>query len=112
MEAVGVLLRQDGVEDDLAVDLLGERELDQDSVDPRIAIDLVDQRQQVVLAGRGRQPVVRHIDPHRLAGFLFILDVQVRGRIVADQDRRQARFDAAPRQKRRGVLGDLVPDRL
>ena len=112
MKAVGVLLRQDGVKNDLAVDLLGERELHQNPVDPRIAIDLVDQRQQVVLAGRSRQLVVRDIDPNRFAGFLLILDVQVRGRIVANQDRRQARFDAGPRQKRRGVLGDLVPDRL
>src|SRR5437879_2842653 len=67
---------------------------------------------QIVLAGRGRQLVVRDMDPNRFAGFLLVLDVQVRGRIVADQDRRQARFDAGPRQKGRGVLGDLVPDRL
>ena len=55
VKAVRVLLRQDRVQNELAVDLLRQRQLHEDAVDLRVAVDLVDQGQELGLARRGRQ---------------------------------------------------------
>ena len=50
MESVDVLVRIDGVNDLVFVDMLGERKLDKDTVDGRIPVVLVDQREKRLFA--------------------------------------------------------------
>ena len=50
VESVDVLVRIDGVNDLVFVDMLGERKLDKDTVDGRIPVVLVDQREKRLFA--------------------------------------------------------------
>ena len=51
----------------------------------------VDERQHLLLGRRRGQPVVARLDPGALGGLVLLADVDVRGRVVADEHRREAR---------------------
>ena len=86
MEAVDVLVRVDGIDDGLLVDLVGQWQLHQDAVHGRVVVQFLDLGQQRLLAGAGVHLVL--IGVH--AGFdgLFALgaDVDLTGRIFAHEN--------------------------
>jgi hypothetical protein len=101
VEAVDVLHRGHRVDDALLVDAVGERELDEQAVDRVVGVQLLDEREQLGLGRRLRQPHVAGLDAHLLRRPVLAADVDVRGRVVADEDGREA--DVAE-------LGDLGRD--
>ena len=112
MEAVGVLQRGHGVQDDLAVDLLGERELDQDPMDFGVRVHLLDQCQQLGLVGAGGQFVLININTRRVAGLLLVFHVEFRRRIVPDQNRCQPGPNPHSRVELDHVFGNALPNAL
>ena len=74
------------------------------------AFELRHQVQQLVLGDVGAEPVVDRADPGLLAGLDLVADVDVRGRVVADQNGRQARRRVALGGERLDVLADLRAD--
>jgi hypothetical protein len=95
MEAVDVLLGTHALDDGRRIDPGRERQLDENAVHVGARVQLVDQGQQLG-CGRARRKAVaerRHAD--RLASLLLAADVDRRGGIVADQDRRQPGCDVA-----------------
>ncbi len=96
MECVDVLQRKDRVETRVVSIRLGQRQLHEDSVHAGIAVELIDQGQELVGRRLGREPVQAAGQPVLLAGLLLVADVDLAGRIFADQDRRQAWLHACP----------------
>ena len=116
MEAVDILVGVDGLDDLEAVDVLGERHLDQDAVNGRIAIKFADEGEERCFAGFRRELVFDrlHADFDGLEG--LVLDVDFAGWVFADEN------DGKPRNKavialqlgnlRADVGADLRCDRL
>src|SRR5215210_2934044 len=87
VEAVDVLHRVDRLDHALLGDLVGERQLHEDPVDRGVGVQLADQRQQLLLARLGRQSQVARLDPDLERRAVLHPDVDVRGGVVADEDR-------------------------
>ena len=88
-EAVDVLRRVDRGDHLVLVDLLGQRQLDEDPVDLVVGVQLGDQREQLVLRRLGVELVVDRAHPDLLGGAGACCDVDLRGRVVADQHGRE-----------------------
>ena len=91
VEAVDILVKVDALQHAVHVDLWWQRQLHQDAVDGRIGIERIDTAHQLILGGRHRQFDQLRTDTHELAGGHFVADVDLGGRIIADQDDGQAR---------------------
>ncbi len=109
-EAVDVLGRIDRRDHRIGIDMVRKRELDQDPVDPVVGSELGDQGQQLVLRSVARQPVVDRLHAGLFAGAVLVGDVDLGGRVVADDHRRQDRHPAARFDERRDLGGDPRPD--
>ena len=105
VHAVEVLYLCDGVEHRVLVDLARHRHQGQDAVHGRVGVEPGDQRQHVGLARAGRQGVVEVVEAHRGGVLLDLAAVELGAAVVADEDGRDARLDAA-----RGELLDLGDD--
>ena len=90
VEAVDVLRRRDGVRHPRLVHVRRQRELHEDPVDLVVVVQPVDEREHVVLARVGREAHVAGVDPGLGRRLVLRGDVDVRGRVVADEHRREA----------------------
>ena len=68
----------------------GEGKLHQDAVDRRVGVEAVDQREQLYLRGAFRQVVGPGEEADLFAVLALVRDIDLGGRIAADQDHRQA----------------------
>ena len=89
MEAVDVLDRVDGADHAPLVDLAGQRQLHEDAVDRVVGVQLRDELEQLRLARLLRQAQVACLDPDLERRLVLAPDVDVRGRIVADEHGRE-----------------------
>ena len=99
MEAVDVFDGLDGADHAQLADVLMERQLDEDAVDRVVGVQHSDPLEQFVLRRLVRQPDVGRANADLLRRFVLAPDVDVVGRIVTDEDRRQPE---------RAQLGDVV----
>ena len=111
MEAVDVLVRRDGVRHLRLVDVPRQRKLHEDPVDLVVRVQLVDEGEHVGLRGVGRQPDVAGVDPRLGRCLVLPRDVDVRGRVVADEHRREPDV-AELRDLARDVRADPLGERL
>ena len=90
MEAVDILVRVDGVDDGLFLDVIGQGQLHQDAVDRPVGIQFGDETEQVCLRRVDVQPVLEtfHAAGDRL--FRLVADIDLAGGILADQHDREA----------------------
>ena len=98
----------DGSRDGRLVHVLGERKLDEDAVDVVVGIELRDDLEHLALGRVRREAMVARVDPGLVRGVVLPGDVDVRRRIVAHEDRREAHGLAEGRH----LLGDLSADLL
>ena len=103
VEAVDVLHGRNRPDHVGLVDVVGQRELDEDPVDRVVGVELLDLLEELVLGGLRSEPDVACVDSHLGGRLVLETDVDVRGGIVADEDRRQP--DLA---KLAHLLGDLA----
>ena len=103
VKAVDVLQGIDPLDDGRLVDLLGQRQLHQDAVDRRIVVQSVDRGEQFGLGSRREAAERVPFIPAALQAASLVADVDLAGRIVADQHDGQARDDPSFGSQ----LGDL-----
>ena len=97
VDAVDVLRGVDRLDHAVLVDVVGQRQLDEDAVDVVVGVQLGDAREQLVLRRVGGQPEVARVDAGLRRGLLLQVDVDVRGGVVADEHRGEARRGRARR---------------
>jgi hypothetical protein len=85
--------------------VVGERQLHQDAVDAVVVVEPRHQLEQLALGHVCGQPAVDRLDAGLLGGLVLEPDVDVRGGVVADEDRRETE-----RPERAHVLGHLAAD--
>src|SRR5581483_11003040 len=90
VESVHVLQRVDGADHALLVDAARQRQLHEQRVDRLVGVQLRDLVEQVVLRDRVRQPQVGRTKTGRLGRLVLAADVDVRRRVVADENGRKA----------------------
>jgi hypothetical protein len=90
VEAVDVLRRIEPADCGLLVEVVRQRGLDEDAVDAVIRVQLRDEPLQLLLRGLCRQPVVDRPDADLLRRVVLAAHVDVRSRVVSDEDRREA----------------------
>src|SRR5208282_2470984 len=90
MEGIDVLKRQDRVQNAGRIDSLGQRQLHQDAMHGRVTVQAFDQRQEIVSRRLGGQAMQATGQSILLAGPLLVADVDLAGRIFANQDRGKA----------------------
>ena len=78
-----------------AVEVVGHRQLAEDPADLVVGVEALDERDDLGARDVGRQREVEALHADLGAGLLLALDVDRRRRVVADEDRRQARALAA-----------------
>src|SRR5471030_279184 len=91
METVNILVRANALQQLRGVEVFWQRQLQQDAVDVRIAIEAIDQIGQGVLAGFCRQVIGLRDKADFFTVFALVRDVNLGGRIAADQNHREAR---------------------
>ena len=90
MKTVDILHRVDRTHHPRLVDLIWQGRLDEDAVHAVVVVQPGNDLEDVVLGGVGRQPCVKGLDPGRRRRLVLEPDVDVGGRIVADQHRRES----------------------
>ncbi len=109
MQTVDVLRGIDRRLDRELADVSRHRQLDDDPVDLGIAVQPADRREQLALGHvRGQVHLLRS-HPDVGAGLVLRAEVDARGLVVTDEDRREPRLDAAV-DERHHAVGDLGPD--
>jgi hypothetical protein len=88
-EAVDVLRWVDQVDHRVRIDALRQRQLQQDAADRLVGVERREQLGKLGLRRVGRQLVVERLDPGFGACLPLATHVDVRRRVVADDDRRQ-----------------------
>ena len=91
MQAVDILRWVDRVHDGLIVKVIGKRELDEDPVDIVVPVELENESQEIRFGGFGREPVDPADNSGLCGGPLLVADVDLRGRVVADEHHVQTR---------------------
>ncbi len=94
MEPVHILGRVHGLEYTLGIDLGRQGQLNQNAVNLVAVIQRIHQRQQTLLSGVGGQGDFFAVKPQGLTGLHFTANVNLRGGILAHQNRCQPRRDA------------------
>ena len=89
-----------------------ERQLHEDAVDPVVGVQLVEHLEHLALLRPLGEPVVARLDARFGGGVVLLADVDVRGRVVADEDRRQADRRAERLDVLRDLRADLLRDEL
>jgi hypothetical protein len=90
VEPIGILAGQDALQHRCRVEVVRQRQLHQKGVDLGIAVQLVDERLDLMLGGGGGQAMVVRPDPGLEGVAVLDLDIDLRRRVVPDQQRRQA----------------------
>ena len=90
MEAVDVLGGADRLDHGVLVEVVGHRQLDEQPVDGVVGVDLGDEREQRLLARVRRQVVIERLESGLPRGLVLAADVDLRGGILADEDRGEA----------------------
>ncbi len=90
------------------VQVLRQWQLQQDAVDCRIVVEAVDQVGQRFLSGFGRQVIGLGDEADLFTVFTLVRDINLRGRIAADQDHREAGRAQALLATLVDPLGDLL----
>ena len=85
--------------------LVRERQLDEEAVDRVVGVQLLDLLEQLLLGRVCGEPDVPRVDADLAGSLVLQPDVDVRGGVVADEDRRQTDL-AQPAH----LLGDLAAD--
>ena len=101
VDPVDVLLRRDRLDDPVLVEVVRQRELDEEPVDRVVGVERRDRREHVLLGRVRRELDVARLHARRGRGLLLQVDVDVRGGVVADEDRSRARRGRPRRPKRR-----------
>ena len=112
VEAVDVLQRVDPLDDRPLVDLRRQGKLDEDAVDRRVGVEPVDRRRAARpgwSSAGSRSDVAVH--PGGLAGVLLVADVDLAGRVVADEDDGQAGHDPRHLAEPSHLARRLLPQR-
>jgi hypothetical protein len=109
VEAVRVLVGVDEAQDRGFVDVGREWDLDEDPMHLLVVVQAGEEGQQLLLRRAGAQVMVPGADPDLGACLVFRGDVDLRGGIVADEDRGEARGDAGGGE-RPDPPGDLRAD--
>jgi len=98
-EAVDILGCGDRLDDLVRIDVLRQRHLHQDAVDARVRVQRGDALQQRGFGEVGRVALQHRAHAGAFAVGDLVLHVDLAGRIVADQDHRQAGAMALGRQR-------------
>src|SRR5262245_59891672 len=77
------------------VDVRWQWRLNENTMNTRIVVEIAQQRQQLDFAGRFSQLARRRLNPEPLAGFLLHPNIDLRGRIISNPDKRQAWLDSS-----------------
>ena len=88
--------------------MLGQWQLQQDAIDLRVVVEAVDQVGKGLLGGLGRQVVGFGDKADLFTVFTLVRDINLRGRIAADQDHREARRAQALLAALGDSFGDLL----
>ncbi|VVO38950.1 hypothetical protein PS718_05617 [Pseudomonas fluorescens] len=88
--------------------MLGQRQLKQNAVDGRIVVKTVDQIGQRLLSGVRGQVVGLREEADLFTVFTLVRDINLRGRIAADQDHREAGSAQALLATLGNSFGDLL----
>ena len=99
VKAVDVLGRIDGRDDRLAVDMVGQRQLDEDAVDRIVGVEAFDERDDFVLSDAIRQSVFEALHSRRDRRLALGADINLARWIVADEHDRKAGLAPCPRGK-------------
>ena len=111
-EAVDVLGRVDQPDELVLVEVVGQRQLEQDAVHAVVGVQVADQLGELLRRHVAAGLVVERLDAH-LGGVLALhAHVDGGGRVVADQDRREARLAVHRIDLALHLLADLGGDRL
>jgi hypothetical protein len=94
MEAIDVFAGIDGADDFFFVDVLGRWALNEDAVDGGIVVEIAHDLHEFLLAGASGENNFLRENAEITASFDFGADVDLGGRIFADEDNREARLDA------------------
>src|SRR5690554_3114851 len=94
----------DGVDDELLIEMLRERELHEDAVDRLIRVELGDFRKERLHRGLRGEPVNLALEPILFGRALFISHVDLRGGIVPNEDDMKAGAAAMRGEEARGAL--------
>ncbi len=108
METVDVFVRADALQQLGGVEVFRQRQLEQNTVDVRIVVQAIDQIGQRLLGGFGRQVVGLGKEADLFTVFTLVRDINLRGRIAADQDHRKAGRTQALLAALGDSLGDLL----
>ena len=90
MKAVDVLRRRDRFQDSRRIDVRGQRQLHENAVNGGIGVQRLDEREQFGFARLGRQVVLDRMEAAGLGRPALARHIGLAGRIVADQDNREA----------------------
>jgi hypothetical protein len=107
MEAVHVFRRIDREQDLLRVNLFRKRKLDEDSVDVIAMIELVDQSEQVFGGNVFGGSDVLAVESEGFAGLDLVADVNLRGRIVTDENGGEPWANSGG-AKKSNLVGDFI----
>ena len=111
-EAVDILGRVDQPDELVLVEVVGQRELEQDAVHAVVGVQVADQLGELLRRHVAAGLVVERLDAH-LGGVLALhAHVDGGGRVVADQDRREARLAVHRIDLALHLLAHLGGDRL
>ena len=112
MQPVDVLARVDQVEHRLFVQPLRQGQLHEDAVHCRIGVELAHQLHELVLRRVGRQGVGHTFDSHLLGRLALVANVDLGGRIFANEHDVQGRSTSISVDEGRNSLLDLSLDLL
>ena len=108
VETVDVFVRADAFQQLGGVQVLGQWQLQQDAVHLRIIVEVVNQVGQGLLSSVRRQVVGLGNKADLFTVFTLVRDINLRGRIAADQDHREARRAQALLAALGDSFGDLL----
>ena len=83
--------RVDPFDDGAFVEPTGQGKLHQDAMNAGVGVELIDRRQQLALAGTGRQPKHASVHPHFPTGVLLVADIDRACGIIANEHDGEAR---------------------
>ena len=110
MEAVHVLVRRDGVQYGVGIEVGGQRQLDEDTVYLRVGVERGDLGEQFRLGGVSRQAVFEAVKSRFFCLDAFVAYIDFACRIFADEDDGEAGRDAGFFAEGGGFLRDLGAD--
>ena len=109
MKPIHIFGRIDGVDDLGRIDMGGQRQLHQDAMHQRVGIEARHKRQDLGLGRGGIKLVLETRHTRRDGLHTLVLDIDLAGGILADQDHGKPRHDPMPSLQPRDMGGHLFP---